>query len=200
VTTDELKIALSRFGFDGSDPLQLWLEDAFFDVVGYANWPFLVSEYTNVVPAGEDTLENMPAVTKIISVRLRFDEASNYVKLKYMPIEVFDIEFPITLDGVPEAFTLIDNHVRLNRSLDQDMQLVLRYKRPITLGTEPQIPEPMHYAIVLRAAATGLQAENEEDRSASCQDQYDNAMARHISNFGGVQDTVYNTVVNAQGY
>ena len=200
--------ALMRYGFDTTDPIQLWVNAAMHEVEGAYDWPWLyATPVPLVVPAGSNTLALPNDFVKMHSLK----DLDHLAKIKYWNRHKFTRLIQDETDtGLIELYTLIGtNHIQLWRVPVTPTNVMLIYQAitpdlvnptdvPTTTGNV--WPTIMHYPIVMRAASLALQAENEEDRAKTAQDEFDKALIRCMGRFGEDQLDEPDTVEDAQGY
>lgn len=187
----ELKEALKRFGFDNSDPLLTWLNAAMHEIeMAHTKWPFLEATETKILAlvGSEDGRFNLAGSAKrIIKVRDVTNELSSGGQgkdLEFMDRRALQREFPnLKAKGKPEVFSILgSNTIQVYPVQDSERTLEVTYiSRLADLkgeSEEPEIPEAYHYLIVLGAAYVALQAENEEDRAANAQAEFEGKLSK----------------------
>lgn len=200
----EAKTALAAYGFDSTDdPMSSWLDEAKNEIETAFDWPFLQKVATINTLANVATLGLPSDFFKVQSVR----DVTNGYKLTFKEPDGWerDIEDP-TNGGRPEFYTVVSE----NNLIVYPVPLVNTTWRVIyqtsltditTLGPSDPLPGParFHYPYVLGAAYLGLQADNEEDRSANAQALFNQKITRLIRKYSSILGSS-RTVQNVQGY
>lgn len=199
------KTALTRYGFDTTDPLNAWLDQAKIEVEESFDWPFLQSIATIAQPAGSSavSLSGQTDFFKVQSLR----DVTTKRKISYRDIDGFerDVQDP-TQTGRPTIFTVTAlNVIQLYPVPDTALSLRLVYQTALADingladGTACPGPSRLHYLYVLGAAYIGLQAENEEERSGTAQAMFEKGVARLMRKYSSYLGEAQ-TVIDAQGY
>lgn len=203
VLVSDLKTALKRFGFDDGDPLLLWLNDAMHEIEEeYANWSWLKRTETINAVANDGIFTPVSSIQRVIKLR---DTTSGRSKdLEYWDERKFERELDEPeSSGEPELFTILgSSELQVYPVPTYAATYRLRYIEAladlVADGETPKLPTKNHFLIVLGAAYRGLQAENEEDRAANAQAQFDSRLAkmvqadmkRQTGQPGGVEDVM----------
>jgi hypothetical protein len=204
----QMQTALQRYGFDQTDPLAIWLNSAMHEVEGAFDWPWLWEGPINItIAAGANTITFPTDFVKIHSLK----DLDHLAKIKFWNRHKFTRLIQDETDtGLIEIYTLIGlNQVQFWRVPVVQTRLMLIYQ-----GSTPDMvnttdvpitgaqnwPLMMHYPIVQRAASIALQAENEEERAKTAQDEFDRALLRCMAKFSQEQLDEPSTVEDAQGY
>jgi hypothetical protein len=205
VQVSELKTALRRYGFDESDPLLTWLNAAYLNwVLAAYNWPFLeAAPYSMVASSGVATLVLPANADRIVTVK----EQTHGEVLKYYERTKFEREIADhTVTGTPRYFTVTGlTGVELWPVPDISTNLRIVYLESrnelVDDSDVPDCPANLHYAIVQAAAAIALQAENEEERAQTAEEQANNSINRVWSKYAGARTKGEDgTVTDAMGY
>ena len=205
---EEIKTALKRYGFDNTDPLLTWINAAYHEIESaHGHWSFLELDETIESELGEFNL--VASVNRFIKVRDMTTELASGGEgkdLEYMDRRDFMRTFPNALiAGNPEVFTIIgSNKLQVYPDPVGKRKYKVSYIRLlpdlVADAEEPLIPVKNHYTIVRGAAYIALQAENEEERAASAQGQFESDLDKMISNDQRRQIGEPETVVDAQEY
>lgn len=205
---EEIKTALKRYGFDDSDPLLLWINSAYHEIENaYAHWSWLETEEVVETEAGE--FNTVGLINRIIKVRDITNEAVGGGEgrdLEYIDRRELMREYPNLLTkGTPELFTIIGSNKIQVVSVPQTKRkfrvTYIKELPDLALDTDiPLVPVKNHYTIVRGAAYVALQAENEEERAASAQGQFESDLDKMISNDQRRQIGEPDTVMDVQEY
>jgi hypothetical protein len=205
---ESMETALRRYGFDKADPLAAWINAAMHDMETSFDWPFLESNVDDItMGVGSSTITLPAEALKIMGIR----DTTNFRKLMYYDRHKFmrEIEEPKEV-GLPEIYTLLNtNEVQIWRVLESAVTFEVIYQattpdmmnpadEPTTSGNV--WPVVCHYPIVQRAVAIALQAEDEEERAKSAQEQYDKSLIKLMGKFGERELDEPTTVQDVQGY
>lgn len=195
----ELKTSLYRYGFDSSDPVLSWLNAALHEFEIAHEWPFLQNLTTANVTAGIQAVVLPSDYSRTYTVRL----VGSTDPLVFIPsLSYQNKSFDQALVGLPTHFTLIGASTLLLWPTPTSSAVVNIFYRKLVPdlavdGDIPGIPIRFHYGLVLKAAAIGLMAENEEDRAQTAQSEFDSFVERAVENvgqqggeFGQVQDVM----------
>lgn len=204
MTQAEMKTALKRYGFDDTDPLITWLDWGLHELEREHEWPFLVGEdsTTAAIGAGEVFDTGLPG---IFIVQLQ----DNSDPMEYLSVEEFRRKTDKTSTGSPYYWTFgpdpDDLRIWPKVTVATNIDLVYHKEEPeiVTLSGGDSLsffPKGMHYLIVLRAAAFGLQAENEEDRASSELEAYKTGVLTAISRYGTPRRRSGRTVDDVMNY
>jgi hypothetical protein len=204
----QMQTTLMRYGFDTTDPLTPWLNAAMHDVEASYDWPWMwEGPISLVVPAGSNTVTLPSDFFKVHSVK----DLDHLCKLKFWNRHKFTRLIQDETDtGLMEIYTLIGtNQIQFWRVPITPTNIMMIYQaqtydmvNPGDIPTTSSNPWPtmLHYPIVMRAASIALQAENEEDRAKTAQDEFDRALLRCMGKFSEDQLDEPDTVEDAQGY
>jgi hypothetical protein len=187
---EELKTLLKRYGFDDEDPLLSWLNAAYHEIENaYEKWSWLEGEELKESAVGEVVLaSSIKRMIKLRDVTSELSTGGEGVDLEYMDRRKFMREFPNLLTtGEPEAFTIIGSsklQVYPVPSSARQFRATFIKALPDLVGNaeEPLIPVSDHYTIVRGAAYLALESENEEERAATAQAQFESALDKMITN------------------
>ena len=204
-----MRDALRRFGFDPSDPLTVWLNAAMHEFVDAAPWPFLEQVQTITAPtSGTEVSAISDGVERINSVYLA-DPMSNDHKLSFWRWHKFlrEISNPDST-GKPEIWSVWGSrelHVYpvANGAYDLKVYYIGNVSDMSADDDEPGgglIPERWHYTIVQGAAAIALQAENEEERSATARALFESGISRGVAHYGLRHGDEFEQVQDVMGY
>jgi hypothetical protein len=194
--------ALKRYGFDDTDPLTLWINAAMHDFEKEADWPFLETLTTVNIIAGASTIVVPADFSRVIY----FKDATNNSPLEYWDIRKFEREIGNhTSAGTPSVFSLVGMETFVLWPVaEAAVSYRLLYQKKLTDlaagGDIPGVPVRHHYTILLKAAAIGLQAENEEDRAQTALGEYGSALAADLRVYGARQLGEPDQVEDIQGY
>lgn len=200
----EAKIALAAYGFDPvDDPMASWLDQAKNEIEAVFDWPFLQKVVT-INTAAEVNALGLPAdFFKAQSLR----DITNGRKLTFKELDGWerDISDPSKL-GYPQLFTVAsENSLIVYPVPIMNTSWKLIYQASLeditTLTDLDPLPGParLHYTYVLGAAYIGLQADNEEDRSANAQALFNQSISRLIRKYSSILGSS-RVVQNVQGY
>ena len=200
----EMKTALQRFGFDDSDPLDIWVNAALHDLETAANWTFLEAVYDSSTNAADDALVLPSDLELLHSIRV----VGYAEKLKYMSRTMWEDQIlDDTTPGVPTHYTMVGLQTVLLWPVPDAIYPVRIFYHRFLLdlagdGDTPSVvPTKLHFAIVQRAASIALQAENNEDRAGSAQSQYQDAVAAAAVTLAGYHQTAeFGQVQDSQEY
>lgn len=202
VLVSEGKTALKRYGFDDSDPLLVWMNEAMHQFEDAHDWSFLQQVTTLTVLAGINTLTLPTNFYKIHSIR----DTVGKLKLGYMTISEFErvIETPDDL-SLPELYTITGTQdVQLYPTPDTDRLMRVVYQEEldemVSDGSVMSGPPRIHYPIVQGAVMIALQAENEEDRAANAKEQFEAAIERLWTKYNKTEDDEPQQVTDVMGY
>lgn len=195
---------LKRYGFDDDDPLLVWLNAGKNEVEEAYDWPFLQIRTTVSASAGDDELTLPSDAFKVQSVRI----ANTTQKLTYMDVEGFEREIgDATTTGQPWIYTVVGTkQILLNTILDVATDFRVIYQEELddieTLADTDPLPGPsrIHFACVMGAAYLALQAENEEERATTAQNQFDGKVRQLWGKFNSQELDEPQAVVDVMGY
>jgi hypothetical protein len=186
VDYQEIETAVKRYGFNDRDPLNTWINAAIQDVVNADNWSWLENVVGIMQPIGQYEIE-LPAEMFFRKVIKMTDVTDNI----WMPMDYWDVRRWYrevnSLDAVHKSqiFTTFTNRIVAWPTPNhiRTFDLLYRQMEPEISGDDPLeepkiIPHDLHFAIVQRAAAIGLMAENEEERADSAQSQFEATISR----------------------
>ena len=202
----DMQTMLMRYGFDSTDPLALWLNAAMHEFEISADWDILESTPEIIqLQAGVNIIPTPADFRRVIDIR----DYDNNVKLRQWNRRRFDRDIMVQTDpGFAEIYMVIRNgNIQIWRvpTVATNFQLWYQATCPDLVnptdvpGTayEP-FPVACQHAIVVRAAAMALMAENEEQRAQTAQKEYQDALVRCIGAHAGERtidepDTVQDT-------
>lgn len=206
----QAKAALSRYGFNNSDPLNSWLEAAKEEFLAAYDWPFLQVIVDPVSLAANTNTITLPTdFSKVQSLRYKGDPTTSISpgrKLKYEDAVGFerDVDNP-DAPGMPYCYVTYAGAVRVYPVPTQLISLRLMYQKDLadinSLADAADMPGPIaiHYIVVIGAAYIGLQAESEEDRSSTAQAMFEAGISRTVRRLKSRIDES-EQVVNVMGY
>lgn len=197
------KTALKRYGFDDTDPLNAWLDQAKNELEVSYDWPFLQSIFTDPVAIGDNQLTLPADYFKVQSVR----DTTNNRKLQYRDIDGFERDITDSNEtGLPSIYTVIGaSGLQLWPVSDSNWDARVVYQQALAdingLADGALLPGPtrIHYLYVIGAAYIGLQAENEEERSGNAQAMFEKGIARLIRKYSSYLGES-KTVIDVMGY
>lgn len=200
----DAKTALAAYGFDtANDPMASWLDQAKNEVETVFDWPFLQKVATINTLANVATVGLPSDFFKVQSLR----DVTRGKKLSFKEPDGFerDITDP-TKTGNPDLFTVVsENQLTVFPVPNADTSWRLIYQTSLTdittLTSSDPLPGParFHYTYVLGAAYLGLQADNEEDRSANAQALFNQNISRLVRKYSSILGSS-RVVRNVQGY
>lgn len=205
----DLKTALKRYGFDDTDPLLLWLNSAYHEIENAAqHWSFLEGEEELITNVNIFNLPGFALINRMIKLRDVTDElvGGSGVDLEFMDRREFQRQFSNSLaSGNPEYYTILgSNKIQVypdpTGNRNYKATFVKKLADLVGEAEEPAIPVANHYTIVRGAAYVALQAENEEERAASAQSQFESDLDKMIMNDQIRQIGEMATITDAQGY
>lgn len=208
MTRAELKTALKRYGFDDDDPLDIWINAARNELVSDLPFPVMDAEASFVTVAGDGNLsDNLPAdFLKVIALTDDTDVGDSG-SLDYMDYRMFRREIPDrSTQGQPTIFTVRNlNNITVYPVPDRTTTWDLLYQKSVTQLTDDshvpsELPVQFHYPIVPRAAAIGLSAENEEERSEKALNDYLTGKQTIITFFSTRQGGQFESVQDVMNY
>lgn len=207
---EEIETALKRYGFDSSDPLLVWINAAYHEIEqAHKKWSFLEAEEEVKVASGSRRFSLSSPVKRFIRVRdvtAELSTGGEGLDLTYMDRRTMEREFPnLLVKGLPEYFTIVGgNEIQLYPVPSSDRTILSTYIKALAdlavAGEEPLIPVANHYTIVRGSAYIGLQAENEEERAASAQAQFESDLDKMINSDLNPQVGEMATVEDTAGY
>lgn len=190
MTVGEIKTALKRYGFDDSDPLLIWINSAYHEIENaYQHWSFL--EVDEEIETAERQFNLVGLVTRMMKLRdvtAELTTGGTGLDLTFRDRRRLERDFPnLFVQGEPEYFTIIGSS---KLQVYPDPPAKRKYRASyikelpdlVNDGDIPLIPVRNHFTIVRGAAYVGLQAENEEERAASAQAQFDSDLEKMILN------------------
>lgn len=198
----ELKTLLKRTGFNDKDPLDSWLNIGIDWVVDSRDWPFLTKLTTVLMSPGNAALA-MPAEARR-PITIKCVDTGN--KLDPMEITEFEREIEDPGEtGPPSIYLVVGGSVSIYRVPDVAYTMRLFYIEDIARMSsdtdEPELPTSLHYAVVQAAAVVGLQAENEEERAQTAEQEFENTIARAWRGLSGAASgDEPRTVTDVMGY
>ena len=201
----EIRTVLKRYGFDESDPLDAWINEAKDRSSDHFDWPFFEKSATNNVAAGTSAFGALPTDYDIpISVHTLVN--GNQTPLEYWDYEKFQREVESTTQsGNPSVWYVLGGQIFIWPVPDvaTDVILVYRAQQPdLVAGTDvPDLfPTRFHYNFAVGAASIGLMAENEEDRAATALADFQGRLDQLVQTYSSKQRTSFATVQDVQGY
>lgn len=186
----QLKTLLKRYGFDDEDPLLDWLNASYHEIENaHQKWSWLESEEVKESAAGEFSLAaSIKRMIKLRDITSELSTGGEGIDLVFMDRRRFMREFPNLLStGEPETFTIIgSSKLQVYPVPPSQRKYRATYIRALpdlaTDEEEPLVPVSDHYTIVRGAAYLALEAENEEERAATAQAQFEAALEKMILN------------------
>ena len=183
----ELKTALKRYGFDDEDPLLIWLNAAYHEIEEEKDlWTFLETTEEVTLTAGTDTITTASLLKRPIKV-VDVTDTANPIDLEYYDRRAFLLEGRSqTATGAGELFYRVgDREMKVWPKPEKTRKLLVVYVKELAdlkeEAEEPKIPVANHYLIPLGAAYIGLQAENEEERAMTAENQFRNKLERMVN-------------------
>jgi hypothetical protein len=178
----EAKTLLKRYGFSDEDPLLSWINAGRHELLDSHDWSWSravllgqslgVGDTEVILPSDASTLETVSVKATGVNQKLAPTSYQSFVA-NYDPV----------ITGAPSVYAQYsDNkHVIVWPTPDQAYTLDFSYYKgydDLTADTDDLgVPGSIAYAVVLAAAYTALQAENEEDRAATAQSQFQSRVA-----------------------
>lgn len=199
----QIKTSLKKFGFDDTDPLLDWINEANAQFVEAFDWPWLKQEVTGTLDGGDVLVTIPPASTVPDSMSIIVPSGTDDVSvpLTYLPFTEYRDVCISSVRGFPKFWTKIsDTDYRITPPSSVLYGYVISYTAIAETFTAdantPLIPSRYHYALVRGAAAIGLDTENQEERASTQQERFqeiiDRAMAKYITEhrgrFGRIRD------------
>jgi hypothetical protein len=207
-----MKTSVQRIaGVDSTDPLLDWINAAMHEFEDAYGWPFLETT-GGVTMAANSNAPNLPTDLALLrTAKVDTTPTGGSVarrSLIFVPRVKFEDQswYDPTSTGEPTHYTLVGNStILLWPTPDQNYHMRVYYQKflpDLAIDADvPGVPAKYHFTIVRGAAATALEAENEEDRADSWRGQFEDAIERHISKLGGSrQGGTLNTVRDVMGY
>lgn len=191
-----------RFGFDATDPITDWVNEAQTEFVDSFNWPFMYGTSAGVLTIGNNTV---PVPTDFGVARNFFYKSTDQVTaypVSYRPqLSVEDYERNLTETGYPRWWVAAANTISVFPLPDAAYPFQLDYEKDtvvLTTGTDvPVIPAKYHYALVRGAAAIGLETDNQEERAATQYEKFRSIIDQAISRYQQPQTGSFDKVRNA---
>ena len=203
----QIKTAVKRYGFSDSDPLDTWVTMAHHEIFMMESVveTLLVGETTIAVPLGGSTLTLPSDFFKVVDLT---DETDGVVNpLDYVSYLRFKEAYPDrTTQGVPDVFTTVGlGTVIIQPPSDRARSIRLVYQKvEPEMTTDASTPDPLpakfHGAVVYKAVAIGLMAENEEERAQTAEAQFDRIMEPIVNLYSTRQAGVFSSVQDVMGY
>lgn len=198
----QLRTLLKRYGFDDSDPLNEWINAAYFEFLSAHEWMFLEAEATIAHPSGAASFTVPSDFAKIR--RLRDTTAKKEVKYRSRDRFYDEVSDPSTT-GSPVLFTILNlEGITLWPIPDANITYTVWYQiQPTTLSdsnSNPLIPEQFQYGIVHGAAVYALEAENEEERAQIARTKFEDTIERAITFYANHELGDPEAVVDVMGY
>lgn len=183
----ELKTGLKRFGFDDKDPLLVWLNAGMHEIEEeYPNWSWLKKVQTINALANVSTLVTAGSIQRVIKLR-DVTPGREGRDLEYWDERKFDREIDNpALQGNPEIFTIrgssqLEVYPVPTAATTYKLRFIEALADLVADEETPVLPTKNHYLIVLGGAYIALQAENEEDRAANAQAQFESKLAKMVA-------------------
>lgn len=189
----EMKTALKRYGFDDSDPLTTWINWGMHDLEHDQKWTFLAGLTSVNTVIGTSTLSLGTTIGSIVSAKINGDSDP----LDFLPPSAFMRNIAdFTVSGHPSQYTRLSSGVIKLYPVPDAVYAVTFFYRGQELdladaspgGTPLYIPSDMHHLIVIKAAAYGLQAENEEQRAQDALSQYTAGVSSVLAKYTDTTD------------
>jgi hypothetical protein len=188
-----------RFGFDASDPITDWINEAQTEFVESFNWPFMFGTSSATLTIGSIVV---PVPTDFGVARNFFYKSTNSVTAYPVPYRSqLSVEYNdrnLTETGSPRWWVVSANTVSVFPIPDAAYPFQLDYERDtvvLAAGTDvPVIPAKYHYALVRGGAAIGLEADNQEDRAATQYEKFHNIIDQAISRYQQPQTGTFSKV------
>jgi hypothetical protein len=198
--------ALKRYGFDDTDPLTSWINAAMHELETAHVWPWMVDviDATILPSTANKTFIDYLGHRRVDSLSIVSPVAQN---VEYVSASEYNGLDPTVKAAWPSFYTFYNEGIYYWPTIDGSTTVVLRVtytKTPADLSastdTPDWIPDSLHMAIVFRAAAIALMAENEEQRATSAQAEYDAAVERGVNFYSKVGSSQGASVLDVQGY
>lgn len=184
----QIKTGVQRFGFDSTDPIVDWVNEAYVEFWDAFDWPWKKTELAGVMTVGQDTVTTT-LVNSEVPYNMSFspDGGVSWVPIDYVPYVEY-IKLPIyTRTGYPCSWTRLGNEIRVDPQPDYAYPFTLYHDLNLTsLSSDtdiPLIPTRYHFTLVRGGAAIGLEAENQEDRAQVQWDKFEDRIEKLKSSF-----------------
>jgi hypothetical protein len=205
LTFANLRTLVYRYGFDTTDPVDMAINAAMFEVINYADWDWRFNRVQSVTMGPSDSVaQNLPSdLFKISSLK----DITHDAKLSEISPQSWDEDVILTQGrGIPSWYSVIASQLYLWPLAREATTYAMTYERGFDPMVNPSdepaagfMPEHLRYAIMYGAAATLLQMENEEDRSTVAQAKFDTQLAAAIHSDMSDLDS-FSQVRDTQGY
>lgn len=196
------RIALKRYGFDSSDPIDVWLNAAYQDFQSDHAWPWARLITTVATTPGVSTLSLPSNFSRVFTVR----DTAKKDKLTYFDLWRFEREISDMDEvGNPIIYTVhAPNVISVWPVPASAVNLRVVYEKSFAelsdVNPTPDMPVRFHYIPIFRAAAIALMAENEEDRSQTAIAEYNAAVEKANSLYAHTELGDEEAVEDVQGY
>lgn len=186
----QLKTLVKRYGFDDEDPILEWINAAYHEIENaYEEWSWLEGEEVKESVSGEFTLAaSIKRMIKLRDITSELSTGGEGTDLTFMDRRAFMRQLPnLLVTGEPYTYTIIgSSKLQVYPVPTAQRKYRATYIKALpdlaTDEDEPLIPVSDHYTIVRGAAYLALEAENEEERAATAQAQFESALEKMITN------------------
>lgn len=187
----DLKTGIKRYGFDDKDPLLVWINAAYHQIEKERmawSWLEELETFTLEPNTARFTITN--GAKRFVKIRDTSDETQKAWAGKDLEYwgrsKLLRSGYNLTQIGNPELYTILKRDTLQvwpvpNAQRTLEVWYIKELEDLVEDTEEPGIPVADHYTIVLGAAAIALQAENEEDRAATAQSQFEVELSRMVT-------------------
>lgn len=198
-----IKTGVKRFGFDDSDPLLDWINEAVIQFVDAFDWPWMkTTNQYNFIADGftfsRNIGSNIPRNVGIVYNGV-------YTKLIWKPLIEFEEDGDAyCLGSLPKYWTFygstdsISNAINFSPIPTVNFTLIVNGQTnpPILTadGDQPIIPPNYHYPLVRGAAAIGLDSDSQEERASVQAQRFQDSIDRAINKYRVTQTGVVDKV------
>lgn len=210
---NSMKTALQRYGFDTTDPLTQWLNWGMWEVEKAHDWWFLYYQelisinagdasisLTNLLPAG--SIKRINTIRLLLPSTQSFDDPLEYITAQDWARKTTTLNTN-SYRSAPRYYSIRVNPVNDMEvpiwpfpSVAYTAEVTAKVKDPAMSDAAPTvgpayIPDTLEAAIITRAAAFGLMAENEESRASDALNQFDNLIKAEVTDSDKVTGPQY---------
>ena len=202
----QIKAAVFRFGFNSSDPVVDWINEAQIQFWDQYDWPWIYTNLGTACSAGSNSIAQpsdmvVPTAMQIADPGLLTGPFTYLPKDSRLTYIEDGWDSTTAALGRPTSWNYGEGSIYFDKAADLSYRVVLYYiKNPTILTSDanvPDLPVRYHYALIRGAAAIGLDAENQEERAnvqlQRYQDIIDRAKARYLP-----QGTRFSTIRNVR--
>jgi len=205
VIVSQIKTGVYRYGFDSTDPVLDWINEALTYFVDAFNWPWLYTEIGGNLNIGASFL-SLPADFLTPQAIQIADPGATFGPYDYLRLDsrlgYIEDGFNDNNRGRPCAWTHAEGKMWFDIAPDLAYNYILYYQKfaPVLLfdSDTPGIPTRYHYALVRGAAAVGLDAENQEERANTQLQRFQDIIDRAITKYTIGSGTRFGTVRNVR--